>query len=140
MLSGHMRSIYFDCPQFHRNEPLTTAELLDELERLDEDDVPNLIYITPPNDNENESDKDSGDEDYEYVNDGESEKESEISEDVLELLVKYTVMFSATKNYRLELGNEELLLFIAILYLSVYVPVPAEWFGKHEKILEILLL
>nr|XP_023013132.1 uncharacterized protein LOC111503137 [Leptinotarsa decemlineata] len=45
--------------------PLTTADLLDEIERLDEDDpnIPDDIYITPPDDNDFESAEDSGDED-----------------------------------------------------------------------------
>lgn len=46
------------------------------------------------------------------------------SPDVVELLVKYTVMYASTKNYRLELGNDEMYAFVAILYLSGYVPVP----------------
>lgn len=33
-------------------------------------------------------------------------------------------MYASTKNYRLELGNDEMYAFVAILYLSGYVPVP----------------
>ncbi|KAF2897892.1 hypothetical protein ILUMI_08284 [Ignelater luminosus] len=47
-----------------------------------------------------------------------------LSSDVLETLVKNTVIYTASKNYKLEVGNEEMLAFISILYISGYVPVP----------------
>ncbi|KAG5893506.1 hypothetical protein JTB14_031649 [Gonioctena quinquepunctata] len=69
----------------HRNKPLTTADLLDELERLDGDDgLPNVIYITPPNDNGNKSDEDPDLHQDEYFDDEESEKGNEMENDVIE--------------------------------------------------------
>ncbi|KAG5869523.1 hypothetical protein JTB14_015734 [Gonioctena quinquepunctata] len=42
-------------------KPLTTAELLDEIQKLDEDDVsPSNIYILPPVSDGIETDEDSG--------------------------------------------------------------------------------
>lgn len=58
-----------------------------------------------------------------------------LNADVLEDLVKYTVLYANSKNCRLELGNDELLVFIAILYLSGYVPLPRRrmfWEGRDD--------
>ncbi|KAF2888416.1 hypothetical protein ILUMI_17757 [Ignelater luminosus] len=58
-----------------------------------------------------------------------------LSSDVLETLVKNTVMYAASKNYKLEVGNEEMLVFISILYISGYVPVPRRrmfWEGRPD--------
>ncbi|KAF2888976.1 hypothetical protein ILUMI_17197, partial [Ignelater luminosus] len=58
-----------------------------------------------------------------------------LSSDVLETLVKNTVIYAASKNYKLEVGNEEMLVFISILYISRYVPVPRRhmfWEGRPD--------
>ncbi|KAF2901515.1 hypothetical protein ILUMI_04673 [Ignelater luminosus] len=58
-----------------------------------------------------------------------------LSSDVLETLVKNTVMYAASKNYKLEVGNEKMLVFISILYISGYVPVPRRrifWEGRPD--------
>ncbi|KAF2888614.1 hypothetical protein ILUMI_17559 [Ignelater luminosus] len=58
-----------------------------------------------------------------------------LSSDVLETLVKNTVMYAASKNYKLEVGNEKMLVFISILYISGYIPVPRRrmfWEGRPD--------
>ncbi|KAF2895998.1 hypothetical protein ILUMI_10177 [Ignelater luminosus] len=58
-----------------------------------------------------------------------------LSLDFLETLVKNTVIYAASKNYKLEVGNEEMLVFISILYISRYVPVPHRrmfWEGRPD--------
>ncbi|KAF2890837.1 hypothetical protein ILUMI_15336 [Ignelater luminosus] len=58
-----------------------------------------------------------------------------LSSDVLETLVKNTVMYAASKNYKLEVRNEKMLVFISILYISGYVPVPRRrmfWEGRPD--------
>lgn len=56
--------------------------------------------------------------------------------DVLEHLVKNTVLYaSSSKNCRLEICNDEVLVFIAILYVSGYVPIPRRrmfWEGRND--------
>ncbi|KAI4454453.1 transposase is4 [Holotrichia oblita] len=46
-----------------------------------------------------------------------------LSPSVVNLLVKYSVMYASTRGSRLELGSEEMYAFIAILFISGYVPV-----------------
>ncbi|XP_046393736.1 uncharacterized protein LOC124161457 [Ischnura elegans] len=46
-----------------RGKCLTTAEIIEECERLSEDDIPDSIYILPPIQTCDETDEDSGDED-----------------------------------------------------------------------------
>lgn len=47
-----------------RNRPLTTAEILEDIEKIEtEEDLPDDIFISPPNDKGDETDCDSGDED-----------------------------------------------------------------------------
>lgn len=193
-----------------RKKPLTTAELLDEIEKLsDGEPVPDTIYITPPDDNGFDSNEDSGDEDCndpnrlnskqlqaqaetnmeEEISDNEDTEDSnEVAEpeerqkksqkkrhwvegdlngsktkqtnneylpvltmseesepleflelflnlEVLELLVKNSVLYAGSKNCRLEIGNDEMLVFIAVLYVSGYVPVPRRrmfWEGRDD--------
>lgn len=52
--------------------------------------------------------------------------------DVMQDFVKCTVLYASSLNCRLELGNDELLVSIAILYLSGYVPLP-----RRRKFLEV---
>lgn len=185
---------------------MTTAELLDEIEKLTDDDpIPDAIYITPPDDNGFESNEDSGDEDCNDPNRLNSKQlqapaetnteeasnyddDSNITEsagrqnksrknrqwvigdlnrgktkqsniellpvltlgdecepldfiklflnpEILELLVKHTVLYAGSKNCRLEIGNDDMLVFIAILYVSGYVPVPRRrmfWEGRDD--------
>lgn len=49
-----------------------------------------------------------------------------LSSSIIELLVKFTVMYATTKGSRLELGNDKMYTYIycAILFVSGYVPVP----------------
>ncbi|KAG5877547.1 hypothetical protein JTB14_019250 [Gonioctena quinquepunctata] len=116
-----------------RNKPLTTAELLNELECLD-DEVPNLIYITSLNDNGNEKDEDSGEEDCndpnklnprqlqskaetdsqqdEYFDDEESEKENDMENYVIEAGTEQVSIRNKEKLKKLltKIGTEKALL------------------------------
>lgn len=47
-----------------------------------------------------------------------------LNPEILELLVKHSVLYAGRKNCRLEIGNDEMFVFIAVLYVSGYVPVP----------------
>ncbi|KAF2883577.1 hypothetical protein ILUMI_22595 [Ignelater luminosus] len=58
-----------------------------------------------------------------------------LSSEVLETLVKNTVMYAVSKNCKLEVGNDEMLVFISILYISRCVPVPRRpmfWEGRSD--------
>ncbi|KAF2902818.1 hypothetical protein ILUMI_03366 [Ignelater luminosus] len=145
-------------------QPLSTADLLELLEE-NENVVPDCIYITPPDNQGWKSDEDSGDEDCNDPNrlnlDRDLQKNPKsqtnvkrlppiilskdskpleflelfLSSDVLETLVKNTVMYAASKNYKLEVGNEKMLVFISILYISGYDPVPRRrmfWEGRSD--------
>lgn len=58
-----------------------------------------------------------------------------LNPEILELLVKNSVLYAGSKNCILEIGNDEMLVFIAVLYVSGYVPVPRRrmfWEGRDD--------
>lgn len=53
---------YTNKKYLRRNRPLTTAEILEEIEKIEAQDVPDDIFISPPENEGDETDCDSGDE------------------------------------------------------------------------------
>lgn len=85
-------------------KPLTTAEILEEIEKLDGNSPsPGDVYITPPTDNGNDTDADSGDEDCndpDRLNKNQLQAETEVA-DVSSFVI------TEDETYKLsEKGNE----------------------------------
>lgn len=191
---------YTDEKYLYRNRPLTTAEILEEIEKIEaEEDVPDDIFISPPEDKGNETDCDSGDEDCndpDQLNRNQLQAEAEVGfhneekqemnelyeetpepptkknkkekrtprnwsedvgeqythirassqynpvlsltaeshpleffklflgEDIVEFLVRETEKYALGKNHNISVSLKEFYVFLGILILSGYVPLP----------------